>query len=57
MQVPVLFRAAIATKASKAWALPKFWVSIRSYRNNPTIKFGVEYWALPCSNSTDLITA
>ena len=33
-------RAATATKASMARALPKFWVS----RNKRSKKFGVEYW-------------
>ena len=34
-----------------AWALPRFWVSIRSYKKQLVKKFGVEYWALPGSNS------
>ena len=46
------FRAATAGKAPKAWALPRFWVSIRSYKKQPVKKkIGVEYWALPGSNS------
>ena len=27
-----MIRAAMAGKAPKAWALPRFWVSIRSYK-------------------------
>ena len=45
-----LYRAATACKAPKAWALPRFWVSICSYKKQPVKKFGVEYWALPDSN-------
>ena len=39
-------RSAEATKAPKARALPKVWVSIHSYKKQPVNKFGVEYWAL-----------
>ena len=35
----------MAGKAPKAWALPRFWVSIRSYNKQPVIKIWVEYWA------------
>ena len=31
-------RAATAGKAPKAWALPRFWVSIRSYKKQPVKK-------------------
>ena len=34
----VQFRAATAGKAPKAWALPRFWVSIRSYRKKQVKK-------------------
>ena len=44
-------RAATAGKAGKGWTLPRFWVSIRSYKKQPVKKFGVEYWAFPGSNS------
>ena len=30
--------------------LPRFWVSIRSYKKQPVKKIGVEYWALHGSN-------
>ena len=40
-------RAATPTKAPKARALPKFWVS---YKKKLVKKFGVEYWALSGSN-------
>ena len=40
-----------APKAPMAWALPRFWVSIRSYKKQLVKKSGVEYWALPGSNS------
>ena len=43
-------RGATAGKAPKAWALPRFWVSIRSYKKQLVKKNGVEYWALPGSN-------
>ena len=32
-------RGATAGKAPKAWALPKFWVSIGSYKKQPVKKF------------------
>ena len=32
-------RAATAGKAPKAWALPRFWVSIHSYKKQPVEKF------------------
>ena len=32
-------RGATAGKALKAWALPRFWVSIRSYKKQPVKKF------------------
>ena len=35
---PPVARAATATKASKARALPKFWVSICSYKKQPVKK-------------------
>ena len=31
-------RSTTPTKAPKAWALPKFWVSIRSYNKQPVKK-------------------
>ena len=31
-------RAATAGKAPKAWALPRFWISIRSYKKQPVKK-------------------
>ena len=31
-------RGATADKAPKAWALPRFWVSIRSYKKQPVKK-------------------
>ena len=34
----IVNRAATAGKASKAWALPRFWVSIRSYKKQPIKK-------------------
>ena len=34
----LMFRAATAGKAPKAWALPRFWVSIRSYKKPPIKK-------------------
>ena len=46
----LMFRAATAGKAPKAWALPRLWVSIRSYKKQPEKKFGVEYRTLPVSN-------
>jgi hypothetical protein len=36
--LPIMFRAATATKASKAWALPKFWVTV-----NPISTRGADY--------------
>ena len=49
---PTKFRAAMAGKAPNAWALSRFWVSIHSFiRNNRSKKFGVEYRALPGTNS------
>ena len=45
-------RGVTAGKAHKAWALCRFWVSIRFYKKQPVKKFGVEYWALHGSNST-----
>ena len=33
-----MYRAATAGKAPKAWALPRFWVSIRSYKKQPVKK-------------------
>ena len=30
-----MYRGATAGKAPKAWALPRFWVSIRSYKKQP----------------------
>ena len=36
-------RAATAGKAPKAWALPRFWVSICSYKKQHVKKIGVEY--------------
>ena len=47
----IIIRAATATKASKARALPKFWVSICSYKKQLVKKIGVKYWALSGSNS------
>ena len=32
-------RAATAGKAGKVWSLPRFWVSIRSYKKQPVKKF------------------
>ena len=32
-------RAATAWKAGKVWSLPRFWVSIRSYKKQPVKKF------------------
>ena len=32
------FRAATASKADKVWSLPRFWVSIRSYNEQPVKK-------------------
>ena len=34
-------------KAPKAWALPKFWGSLHSYKKQAVRKNVVEYWALP----------
>ena len=34
-----LLRAATAEKAGKVWSLPRFWVSIRSYKKQPVKKF------------------
>ena len=39
-------RGATAGKAPKAWALPRFWVSICSYKIQPVKQYGVEYWPL-----------
>ena len=44
----VRYRAATADKAGKVWSLPRFWVSIHSYKKQPVKKFGVEYWTVPC---------
>ena len=33
-----MFMAATAGKAPKAWALPRFWVSIHSYKKQPVKK-------------------
>ena len=33
-------RGAMADKAPKAWALPRFWISIRSYKKQPVKKVG-----------------
>ena len=41
------FRAATDGKVPKAWALPRFWISIHSYKKQPIKKFGVKYWTLP----------
>ena len=38
---------AAAGKAPNAWALPKFWGSLHSYKKPVIRKNGVEYWALP----------
>ena len=43
----LVFRGAKAGKASKAWALSKFWVLIRSYKKQLVKKIGVVYWASP----------
>ena len=32
------FRAATADKAGKVWSLPRFWVSIRTYKKQPVKK-------------------
>ena len=32
-------RAATAGKAGKVWSLPRFWVSVRSYKKQPVKKF------------------
>ena len=34
----IVLRGATAGKAPKAWALPRFWVSIRSYKKPPIKK-------------------
>ena len=34
-----MFRAATVGKAGKVWSLPRFWVSIRSYKKQPVKKF------------------
>ena len=48
----MLHRDAMAGKAPKAaWALPRFWVSIGSYKKQLVKNFGLRYWALPGSNS------
>ena len=45
-------RAATAGKAPKAWALPAVFVFQYTHiRNNGPKNFGIEYWALPGSNS------
>ena len=36
---PNIIRGATAGKAPKAWALPRFWVSIGSYKKQPVKKF------------------
>ena len=33
-------RAATAGKEGKVWSLPRFWVSINSYKKQPVKKFG-----------------
>ena len=48
--VYLLLRAATAGKAGKVWSLPRFWVTIRSYKTQLVKKIGVEYWTLPGSN-------
>ena len=35
-----MIRGAMAGKAPKAWALPRFWVSIGSYKKQPVKKVG-----------------
>ena len=39
VKMSCLCRGAKAGKAPKAWALPRFWVSIRSYKKQPVKKF------------------
>ena len=34
----LLLRAVTAAKAAKDWSLPRFWVSIRSYKKEPVKK-------------------
>ena len=36
----IISRAATAGKAPKAWALPRFWISISSYKKQPIKKKG-----------------
>ena len=36
---PIYTRGATAGKAPKAWTLPRFWVSIHSYKEQPVKKF------------------
>ena len=38
MKAHLHIRAATAGKTPKAWALPRFWVSIRSYKKQPVKK-------------------
>ena len=38
----IKYRAATAGKAGKVWSLPRFWVSIHSYKKQPIKKFGVK---------------